>query len=92
VPPGQSVQSGEPRLARAFFGVVASTRNPLRPRRPWDFQLNDDGGSRIAYLDISRLLLTEQIDAFIGRPVSILGTVENVGSDLVIRVESLKLQ
>jgi hypothetical protein len=90
--PGQGVASGEPRLARTFFGVVASTRSPLRPRRPWDFQINDDGGSRIAYLDISKLLLTEQIDTFVGRPVSILGTAENVGRDLVIRVESLKLQ
>lgn len=92
VAPGQSVESGEPRLARTFFGIVASSRNPLRPRRPYDFQLNDDGGARIAYLDISKLLLTEQIEAFVGRPVSILGTVENTGSDLVIRVESLKLQ
>jgi hypothetical protein len=89
---GQSVEVGEPSLARTFFGTVASSRNPFRPRRPWDFQINDEAGARIAYLDISRLLLTEQIDAFIGRPVSILGTVENVGSDLVIRVESLKLQ
>lgn len=92
VAPGQSVESGEPRLARTFFGIVASSRNPLRPRRPYDFQLNDDGGTRIAYLDISKLLLTEQIEAFVGRPVSILGTVENTGSNLVIRVESLKLQ
>jgi hypothetical protein len=92
VPPGQGVQAGEPRLARTFFGVVASSRNPLRPRRPWDFQINDDAGARIAYLDISRLLLTEQIEFFIGRPVTILGTADTVGNDLVIRVESLKLQ
>ncbi len=92
VAPGQSVESGEPRLARTFFGIVASSRNPLRPRRPHDFQLNDDGGTRIAYLDISKLLLTEQIEAFVGRPVSILGTAETAGNDLVIRVESLKLQ
>lgn len=92
VAPGQSVESGEPRLARTFFGIVASSRNPLRPRRPYDFQLNDDGGTRIAYLDISKLLLTEQIEAFVGRPVSILGTAETSGHDLVIRVESLKLQ
>ncbi|MEO0054800.1 MAG: hypothetical protein RLZZ50_747, partial [Verrucomicrobiota bacterium] len=70
VVPGQSVESGEPRLARTFFGIVASSRNPLRPRRPYDFQLNDDGGTRIAYLDISTLLLTERIEAFVGRPVS----------------------
>jgi hypothetical protein len=92
VSPGQGLEAGEPRLARTFFGVVASSRNALRPRRPWDYQINDDGGTRIAYLDISKLLLTEQIDAFLGRPVSILGTAETVGADLVIRVESLKLQ
>lgn len=92
VAPGQGVEAGEPRLARAFFGIVASSRSVLHPRRPWDYQINDDGGSRVAYLDISKLLLTEQIDAFLGRPVAILGTAETVGRDLVIHVESLKLQ
>lgn len=89
---GRAAEIGEPRLARTFFGTVASTRNPLRPRRPHDYQLNDSGGARIAYLDISKLLLTEQPDAFVGRPVAILGTAETVGRDLVIHVESLKLQ
>jgi hypothetical protein len=89
---GRSSEVGEPRLARTFFGTVASTRNPLRPRRPHDYQLNDSGGARIAYLDISKLLLTEQPDAFLGRPIAILGTAETVGRDLVIHVESLKLQ
>jgi hypothetical protein len=92
VTPGQGIEAGEPRLARTFFGVVASSRSALRPRRPWDYQINDNGGARIAYLDISKLLLTEQIDAFLGRPVAILGTAETIGSDLVIHVESLKLQ
>ncbi|MCX6936413.1 MAG: hypothetical protein NTU80_00730 [Verrucomicrobia bacterium] len=92
--PGHSAQLGEPRLARTFFGVVASTRNPLRPRRPYDFQINDSAGARIAYIDISQLLLTEQIEAFIGRPVFILGTAEPLGSgnEIVIRCETLKLQ
>lgn len=92
--PGQSAQLGEPRLARTFFGVVASTRNPLRPRRPYDFQLNDASGARIAYLDISRLLLTEQVEAFIARPVTLFGTAEPIGTsrEIVIRVETLKLQ
>lgn len=91
---GQSAQLGEPRLARTFYGTVASTRNPLRPRRPYDFQINDSAGARIAYIDISRLLLTEQIEAFIGRPVYILGTAEPLGSsnEIVIRCETLKLQ
>jgi hypothetical protein len=92
--PGQSAQLGEPRLARTFFGVVASTRNPLRPRRPYDFQLNDASGARIAFLDISRLMLTEQIEAFIDRPVTLFGTAEPLAtsSEIVIRVETLKLQ
>ncbi len=91
---GRGVEAGEPRLARTFFGVVASTRNPLRPRRPHDYQLIDAGGARIAYLDISRLLLTERMEAYVGRPVFILGSVAPVGSssELVIQVDSLKLQ
>ncbi len=94
VSPGRGLEAGEPRLARTFHGVVASTRNPLRPRRPYDYQLNDSGGSRIAYLDISRLLLTERMDAYLGRPVFILGSVASLGTgkELVIQVDSLKLQ
>ena len=92
---GQGVALGEPRLARTFFGTFASTRNPLRPRRPYDFQLNDAGGARIAYLDVSRLMQTERIEAFVGRPVSLFGTAEPMGvsgNEVVVRVETLKLQ
>ncbi|MBC8011967.1 MAG: hypothetical protein H7067_17915 [Burkholderiales bacterium] len=91
---GRGLETGEPRLARTFFGTVASTRNPLRPRRPFDYQLNDSSGARIAYLDVSRLLQTEQIDAFIARPVALFGTAEPLGTgkEIVVRVETLKLQ
>lgn len=91
---GSGLGAVEPSLARTFFGTVASTRHPLRPRRPFDFQLNDSAGQRIAFLDVSRLLLTEQIEAFIGRPVSLYGTTEIVGvaGEIVVRVETLKLQ
>ncbi len=93
VRPGHSAEAGEPQLARIFFGTVASTRNPLRPRRPYDFQLNDDNGNRFAFLDTSRLLLTEKIDTFIGRNVTILGTAEpGKSGDLIIHVETLKLR
>ena len=95
VVPGHGLEAGEPRLARTFFGTVASTRNPLRPRRPYDFQLNDASGTRIAYLDISKLLLTERIEAFIDRPVALFGTAEPIGvagKEIVIHVETLKLQ
>lgn len=92
--PGRGVAAGEPRLARTFFGTIESTRSALRPRRPHDFQLNDAAGQRIAYIDVSRLLQTEQINAFVGRPVVIFGTAQAVGpgSDIVIQAETLKLQ
>lgn len=92
---GRTAELGEPGLARTFFGTVASTRHPLRPRRPFDFQLIDAGGSRIAYLDVSRLMLTERVEAFIDRPVSLFGLAEPLGvsgNEIVIRVETLKLQ
>lgn len=92
--PGQTVATGEPNLARTFFGVIGSTRSAFRPRRPYDFQLNDASGSRIAFLDVSKLLLTEQIGAFIGRPVALFGTAEKTDTtgEIVVRVETLKLQ
>jgi hypothetical protein len=94
VSPGRGLELGEPRLARTFFGTLASSRSAFRPRRPHDFQLNDSAGQRIAYIDVSRLMQTEQIDAFIGRPVTIFGTAQVVGpsSDVVIQAETLKLQ
>lgn len=93
-PPGRGLEAGEPRLARTFFGTIESTRSALRPRRPHDFQLNDAAGQRIAFIDVSRLLQTEQINAFIGRPVVIFGTAQPVGPgrDIVIQAETLKLQ
>lgn len=94
VSPGRGIEPGEPRLARTFFGTLAPTRSAFRPRRPHDFQLNDSAGQRVAYIDVSRLMQTEQIDAFIGRPVTIFGTAQVVGpsNDVVIQAETLKLQ
>jgi len=39
-------------------------------------------------------MLTEQIEAFIDRPVTLFGTAEPLGTtrEIVIRVETLKLQ
>jgi hypothetical protein len=94
VSPGRGIEPGEPRLARTFFGTLASTRSAFRPRRPHDFQLNDSAGQRVAFIDVSRLMQTEQIDAFIGRPIIIFGTAQVVGpsNDVVIHAETLKLQ
>jgi len=79
---------------RLFQGRLVSTRRPFAPRRPYDYQLNDDAGMRFAYLDFSRLLQTEQIESYVGRTVVVYGTAGNVpeAKGIVIQVESLELK
>ncbi len=85
---------GSASLPRLFQGKFVSTRSVLRPRRPYDFQLNDSAGERYAYLDVSRLLQTEQIDKYVDRTVAVYGTAKGVAGtkDIVIEVESLQLK
>jgi hypothetical protein len=85
--------SGSSALPRLFKGQLVATRK-LIGRAPFEFQLNDDGGTRYAYLDTSKLLLTEQIDSYIDRTVVVYGTARPVpnSKDIVIQVESLQLQ
>lgn len=96
--PGVAVQpSGQGdihALARQFEGQFVSTRRPLRPRRPYDFALNDDAGRLHAFLDVSRLLLTDQIERYLDRPVVVFGTARSVPGtkDIVIQVETLRLK
>ena len=88
------VSSGESALPRQFAGKLVSTRRPLAPRRPHDWALNDSAGKRFAYLDVSKLLLTEQIETFADRDVVVFGTATAVpgGKDIVIQVETLQLK
>jgi hypothetical protein len=81
-------------LPRQFAGRLVSTRRPLTPRRPYDYALNDEAGKRYAYLDISKLLLTEQIEKYIDHSVVVFGAAKNApgGKDIVILVETLRLQ
>jgi hypothetical protein len=81
-------------LPRQFAGRFVSTRRPLAPRRPYDYALNDDAGKRYAYLDISKLLLTEQIEKYIDHNVVVFGAAKNApgGKDIVIEVETLQLK
>ncbi|HSI07656.1 MAG: hypothetical protein ACAH89_07335 [Rariglobus sp.] len=101
--PGQQVGFGRPApmgdggssaLPRLFQGKLASTQSPLRPRRPYDFQLTDDGGARYAYVDVSKLLATEQINKYTDRTVVVYGTAKAVPGtkDMVIIAESLQLR
>lgn len=81
-------------LPRQFAGKFVSTRRPFTPRRPYDWALNDDAGKRYAYLDVSKLLLTEQIEKYTGHHVVVFGAAKNApdGRDIVIQVESLQLK
>ena len=81
-------------LPRQFVGKLVSTQRPLRPRRPYDWALNDDSGSRYAYLDINKLLLTQQIEALEDHAVNVFGAARATadGKDLVIAAETLQLK
>jgi hypothetical protein len=85
---------GASSLPRQFSGRFVSTRRPFTPRRPHDWALNDDAGRRYAFLDVSKLLLTEQIEKYLDRAVIVYGTAKNTsdGKDLLIEIESLQLK
>jgi hypothetical protein len=82
------------RLSRLFEGTLASTRSVLAPRRPFEWQLEDSSGKRIAYVDLSKLLLTDQIGNYAGHNVVVLGSMRPVKetNDLVIDVEGFRLK
>lgn len=98
--PGQAApmvnlgDGGSSSLPRQFAGRFVSTRRPFTPRRPYDYALNDDAGRRYAYLDVSKLLLTEQIEKYVDHPVVVFGAARNApdGRDIVIQVETLQLK
>ncbi len=80
-------------LPRQFAGKFVSTRKAFTPRRPYDYALADDAGRRYAYLDVSKLLLTEQIEKYIDHSVVVFGGAKTVpdSKDIVITVETLQL-
>lgn len=82
-------------LPRLFAGkLVLARRAILNPNPPYDYQLVDSTGRRFAYVDTQRLLLTDKIENYLDRDISINGTVRNTvdGQDLVIAAESLQLK
>ena len=94
--PAPAVALGDPSssLPRQFAGRFVSTRRPFTPRRPFDYALNDNAGKRYAYLDVSRLLQTEQIDKYVDHDVVVYGAAKATpgGRDIVIVVETLQLK
>jgi hypothetical protein len=85
---GGATPDGLPQL---FQGTLASTRAPLRPRRPYDYELRDTNGNRFAYLDTSRLVAPQQVESYLDRVVVVYGVARAVpnSSDLVIVAENI---
>lgn len=85
---------GAATLPRQFAGKFVSTRSPFKPRRPYDWALTDDAGKRYAYLDISKLLLTDQIENYVNHTVVVFGAAKNApeSKEIVIAVETLQLK
>ena len=82
-------------MPRLFAGrLVLARRLILNPNPPYDYQLTDVSGRRFAYVDTKRLLLTDKIENYLDRDISINGTVRNTvdGKDLVIAAESIQLK
>jgi hypothetical protein len=81
-------------LSRTFEGQVEATSRTLfvGPKPPFPWQLVDPSGARIAYLDLSQLLLTQQIDQYVGHTVDVFGPASPVGKtgDVVVQVQSLQ--
>lgn len=93
-PGSNTSDAGIAALPRLFEGKFVSTRAPFRPRRPYDFAIEDSSGARIAYVDLSKLLLTDQIENYVNQTVAVYGVARAVPDtkDIVITVESLQLR
>ena len=81
-------------LSRLYEGTLSSTHTVLMPKRPFPWELVDSAGKRIAFVDLSKLLLTDQIDNYNGHDVVILGSLKPVkdSGDLVIDADGLRLK
>lgn len=81
-------------LPRLFEGILASTRSPLRPRRPYDFALQAQDGTRFAYLDLAKILLSTPVENYLNLQVVVYGVARPIPDtkDIVITVESVQLR
>ncbi len=93
-PPPRPAATSSESLSRIFEGTLASTKTLLYPKRPYDWQLNDPSGKRIAYVDLNKLLLTDQIENYAGHGVMVLGALKQADDpkDIVIVAEALRLK
>lgn len=93
--PGQPAQfaGSTADLPRTFQGQLSAAARPIfNPNPPYDYQLVDANGRRVAYLDLRRVVLNARIESLVGRSVTLTGTLRNTvdGKDLVIAAETLQ--
>jgi len=82
-------------MPRLFAGrLVLARRAILNPNPIYEYQMIDSTGRRFAYVDTKRLLLTEKIESYLEREITVSGTIRNTvdGRDLVIAAESMSLK
>jgi hypothetical protein len=81
-------------LPHTFQGMLVETKRFLLigPRRDYDYQLNNTEGQRVAFLDVSKVLVTEKMELYLDRLVTVSGVLTQSpdGKNLVIEVESLE--
>lgn len=83
-------------IPRALEGKFASAQRRFlwQAARPYDWQILGQAGERLAYLDMRKVLLTDQLDKYIGHMVIVHGTIHPLPGtqDLVVGVESFQLK
>lgn len=80
---------------RLFSGTLVLARRPIiNPNPPYDYQLIDSGGRRFAYVDTKRLVLTDRIEDYLDRLITVTGTIRNTvdGKDLVVDAQSFSVR
>jgi len=81
-------------LPRLFQGRLTASRTLIQRTPPYDYQITDSSGRRLAYLNTAKLKLAGKMETYLDRIVSVTGTMRNTidGKDLVIEAESLQLR
>jgi hypothetical protein len=80
-------------LPRMFEGTFVPAKRFLA-YKPYEYQLNDRGGQRYAFLDTSRLTKAEPIERYLDHTVTVYGSAKAIENtkDIVIEVDSIQLR
>ena len=78
---------------RYFEGKMVSSHHTFALRNSiFAWEIQDSTGARIAYLDLEKIMQTEQIESYVDHQIQVYGIPRlEVGSDaIVVSVESLQ--